>query len=156
VAVFPCPVAGTMVTSHEVELLFRVLFAPSYRAHWVNSIPSRPSCFQAVRTVFLAAPSPVFLRLRVHPLVNFASSPEYNAASNLPADRSRRAPFLGFRPPSRHQCMESTYRRVPSPAYGPPSAFLTLSTDYPSLHLLGLFRPRATCEIHPTGVFPAT
>jgi hypothetical protein len=36
------------------------------------------------------------LRLRVHPLLSFASSPESVAASNLPVGRSHQAPSLGF------------------------------------------------------------
>jgi hypothetical protein len=44
----------------------------------------------------------------------------------------------------------------PIPAYVPPSAFLTLSTVYSSLNLVGLFHPTATSEICSTGGFPGT
>jgi hypothetical protein len=43
----------------------------------------------------------------------------------------------------------------PTLAYGPPSAFLTLSTGYASLHLAGLFHPAATYGIHLSGVLSA-
>jgi hypothetical protein len=67
-----------------------------YRTHWVSPIPPRLSCFQVTLAVFLATPAPAFLRSRVHPLVSFASSPEYVTASNLPAGRNHRTPSLGF------------------------------------------------------------
>jgi len=39
-------------------------------------------------------------------------------------------------------------------ASGPPAAFLTLSTGYPSVHLVGLFHPTATSKILSSGAFP--
>jgi hypothetical protein len=45
--------------------------------------------------------------------------------------------------------------RSPIPTYVPPSTFLTLSTVCSSLHLVGLFHPTATSEIHPPRAFPA-
>ena len=51
--------------------------------------------------------------------------------------------------------MESTIRRVPTPDFVPPSAFLTLSTGYSSSHLAGLFHPTATSGIRSSGVFSA-
>ncbi len=63
----------------------------------LSRTPPRSHCFQPTPAVFLAAPVPVHLRFRVHPLVSLASSSEYVSASNLPADRSRRTPSLGLR-----------------------------------------------------------
>jgi hypothetical protein len=43
----------------------------------------------------------------------------------------------------------------PPLAYGPPTAFLTLSTASASLCLAGLFHPTATSRIHLSGALPA-
>jgi hypothetical protein len=75
-------------------------------------------------------------------------------APNLPHTLPCRAPSLGFRSPSRHQSEEFTCERASqiSP-YGPPTAFLTLSTACSSSNLAGLFHPAATSGIHLPGVF---
>jgi hypothetical protein len=57
-------------------------------------------------------PSPVPLRVRVHPLTSCASPTEYVAACHLPIARGLRAPSLGFRSPSRHKRVESTIRQA--------------------------------------------
>jgi hypothetical protein len=57
-------------------------------------------------------PSPVPLRVRVHPLVSFASPTEFVAAFHLPVARRLWAPSLGFCSPSRHECVESTVHRA--------------------------------------------
>lgn len=54
----------------------------------VSSWPSRD---------FLVIPAPGHLRFRVHPLVSFASSPEFVPANYLPDGRNRRAPSMGLR-----------------------------------------------------------
>lgn len=94
--VFHYFVAEVPVASHEVKLLCRVLFVSPYRTHWVNPIPPRPCCFQLTLAVFLATPAPAVLRLRVHPLISFAPSPEYVTASHQPISRSQRAPSVRF------------------------------------------------------------
>jgi len=73
-------------------LLYRVLFAPWYRACRVSSFPLWPWRFCLAFAVFPAAPAPEPLRVRVHPLVSFGPSSEYVIALRLLADRSRRAP----------------------------------------------------------------
>ena len=105
-------VTATAAASHEVVLLFRVLFVSSYRARWVSSTPPRPSCFQVTRAAFRATPAPVPLRERVHPLLSFASSPEYGAISDPLDGLDRPTPSLGFPAPSRQQYWESTSRRA--------------------------------------------
>jgi hypothetical protein len=57
-------------------------------------------------------PSPVPLRVRVHPLLSFASPTEFVAACHLPFARRLWAPPLGSRSPSRHKCVESTICRA--------------------------------------------
>lgn len=103
-----------------------------------------------------STPAPVLVKVRVHPLRNFASSSENYSV------------FIG-----RHPKMTSTptqvsflfatttpgvhYRRSSNaPPNVPPSAFLTLSMVYSSQCTVGLFRPTATCRIRTSGVFPAT
>ena len=86
---------------------------PPYRAYRVSSIPPCPCCFQPTFAVFLVAPSPAFLRLRVHPLLGLLplQSPSQVV---ICAPLSLRAPSLGFPlSPSRHQCLESTHSRLP-------------------------------------------
>jgi hypothetical protein len=51
------------------------------------------------------------LRVRVHPLMSFASSPEYVAACHLLDTRAERLPW-GLASPSRQKRTESTYRRA--------------------------------------------
>jgi hypothetical protein len=110
-----------------------------------------------VFAVFLATPSPAFLRLRVHPLVGLLplqrTSPVF-----ICTPLSLRAPSLGFpiflyRDTSASSPLTAG---IPCPAFVPPTAFLTLSTVYSSLHLAGLFHPAATSEIHSSGVSPSS
>ena len=73
-------------------------------------------------------------------------------APNLPT-RKVWTPSLGFSSPSRHQQREFTGERASQVSlFGPPSAFLTLSTVYSSLCLAGLFRPATTSGISLSGV----
>jgi hypothetical protein len=60
---------------------------------------------------FSSAPSPVPLRVRVHPLMGFASPTEYVAACYLPDTSAERLPG-GLVSHSRQKRTESTYRRA--------------------------------------------
>jgi hypothetical protein len=117
--------------------------------------PTSDSLFPTVRWSSFAAGPRSRLKDRVHPLLSSTSPSEFVAASHLPDTRKYRTPPLGFPSPSRHQHVESTRRRVSAPDYGPPSAFLTLSTGCSSTRLAGLFHPAATSEIRTSGSFPA-
>jgi hypothetical protein len=149
-------VTNATVTSHKVGLLYRVLCAPQYRGYWVTSIPPWPACFQVTFAVFLAAPAPAVLRSRVHPLVSFASFPEYSCLSSA----RRPQPTNTFRGVS--LSFATSIREVhratgfPVPAFVPPSAFLTLSTGSSFPYLAGLFRPAAASEIHLQGFSPVS
>ena len=113
------------------------------------------SSFPTDRDGLPPAPSPCLLQDRVHPLVSFASSTEFVPASDPPDARRRQAPPLGFQRLLRDMSSASPLTGgFPRPTYVPPAAFLTLSTAYSSLHLVGLFHPTATSEIRPSGVFP--
>jgi hypothetical protein len=103
---------------------------------------------------FPLAPSPVPLRVRVHPLMGFASPTEYVAACHLLDTRAERLPWGSV--PIRDTSVRSPLiTGLPRPDYVPPSAFLTLSTGCSSTHRAGLFHPTATSGIHTSGVFPA-
>jgi hypothetical protein len=73
--------------------------------------PTSSPCFQRLDG-FSSVPSPVPLRVRVHPLLSSSSPTEFVAAFHLPFARGLRAPSLGFRSPSRHECVESTVHRA--------------------------------------------
>jgi hypothetical protein len=60
---------------------------------------------------FPSVPSPVPLRVRVHPLMSLASPSEYVLLVTCPTPQ-RRAPSLGSASPSRQKRLESTPRRV--------------------------------------------
>jgi hypothetical protein len=95
------------------------------------------------------------LRSRVHPLLSFAPSSEYTVTSHLFSTRKRQTPSLGLLRLLRDISAQSPLNgRLPSPTYVPPSAFLTPSTAYSSLHLADLFHPATTSEIHSSGVCP--
>ena len=107
-----------------------------------------PGCLRGLTST----PAPVLSRVRVHPLVSFTSPSEFYRSKPAPHARCV-APSLGFPSPSRHQQRESTSKRASHVSlFGPPSAFLTLSTAYSSLCLAGLFHPAATSGIHLSGV----
>jgi hypothetical protein len=103
---------------------------------------------------FPLAPSPVPLRVRVHPLVSFASSTEYVAACHLPGTRAEHLPW-GFVPIRDTSVRSPLTTGFPRPGYVPPSAFLALSAVCSSTHRVGLFHPTATFGIHTSGDFPA-
>jgi hypothetical protein len=119
------------------------------------SIPPLPHRFRRTDVVFPSTPAPVFLRIRVHPLVSFISPSE--RLPLVPARLSCDAELLpwGSCSSSRHRFVESTSDRHPGPVYVPPSTFLTSSTAYSSTRLVGLFHPTTTSRIHASGAFPA-
>jgi hypothetical protein len=73
-------------------------------------VPISSPCFQRLDG-FSPVPSPVPLRVRVHPLVSFASPSEYVLLVTCPTPK-RRTPSLGSCSPSRHKRVKSTLRRV--------------------------------------------
>lgn len=150
-------VTVTAASSHEVVLLFRVLFALSYRAHWVTPIPPRSVCFQMTLAVFLAAPSPVHLRARVHPLVSFASSPESFLSPTCQLTAINQHLPWGFVPSSRQQYERSTYRRAShvSPTFRP-QCFAHSRRLSPAPTWWTYFIPHAVSKVHLTGGFPDT
>ena len=117
--------------------------------------PASSSAVSNCSTVFPACRSPVPLRVRVHPLVSFASSSEYVAAFYLPFARRLRAPTrvsFPFATSTREVHLPASF---PTLACVPPAAFLTLSTAYSFTTLAGLFHPATTSGINSSGVFPA-
>src|SRR5690606_11331625 len=96
-------------------------------------------------------PAPVPLRDRVHPLLSFSSSSEFQPLRTCPAPRCEDA-FLGVSFPIATSGPGVHLRAsIPISPYGPPSAFLTLSTVCSSSSLAGLFHPAATSGIHLSG-----
>jgi len=75
--------------------------------------PTSSPCFQRLGG-FSSAPSPVPLRVRVHPLMSLASSTEYVAACHLLDTRAERLPW-GPSSHSRHKRTESTKHRGSHP-----------------------------------------
>ena len=99
---------------------------------------------------------PHFICIRwVHPLRRFFFSLEFVSILSPLRTRTYSTPFLRFLSPSRHQLEESTYGERPTSHLVPFSVFLTLSTAYSSLSLLGLFHPKATFKIRFPGVLPS-
>jgi hypothetical protein len=68
-------------------------------------------CFQRLEG-FPSVPSPVPLRVRVHPLLSLTSPSEYVLLVTCPTPLLGRAPSLGSASPSRQKRLESTQRRV--------------------------------------------
>jgi hypothetical protein len=114
--------------------------------------PTLSPCFQRL-SGFSSAPSPVPLRVRVHSLMDFASPSEFTACH--PLDTNAEHLSWGFAPIRDMSVWSPLTAGLPTPGYVPPSAFLTLSTDYSSTHRAGLFHPTATSGIHTSGVSPA-
>jgi len=69
--------------------------------------------------------------------------------------RTHSTPSLRFCSPSRHQCKESTFGKLPSSYLVPFSVFRPPSTVYSSSHLLGLFHPKTVSKINFSRAFPA-
>jgi hypothetical protein len=151
----PTPRRRVAGRSHEVELPFRVFVCNAVVSLLGRSRPPRSWPFPADPRGFPGATVPRLLRVRVHPLLGFASSSEIQPLG--PAHRAHAVnAFLGVPPLHRDISAKSPLGgRVPVPAYVPPSAFRTLSTACSSSHLAGLFHPAATSEVPSSGVFPA-
>jgi len=104
------PVAGDSAVSHEVGCTLECCEHWSIRCIGLP-VPTSSRNFQRL-CGFPSVPSPVPLRVRVHPLMRFTSPTEYVAACHLPFARKLWAPSLGSLSPSRHKCVESTIRQV--------------------------------------------
>ena len=118
--------------------------------------PLQPCCFQLTHAVFTSRPSPVPLRVRVHPLVRLPSLQSPSSIQARPIHRSGRTTFPeSFAPFATSAKRIYLPASVPLLAYVPSSAFLTLSTVSASFCLAGLFHPAATSGIHLSGFFPA-
>jgi hypothetical protein len=103
--------------------------------------------------VFPAAPAPVLLRKRVHPLLSFSSPTECVAAPTLSGTRERQTPVLGFVPHRDINSQSPLMGRAPTLHHlVPPAAFHTPSTVCSSARLAGLFHPAATSWVHTPGV----
>jgi hypothetical protein len=103
-------------------------------------------------------PSPVPLRVRVHPLVSFSSPPEYILLGH-PSDPNAEAlasnTSQGLVPIRDMSSWSPRFDEHPRPICVPPSAFLTLSAISSSNYRAGLFHPTATSGIRTSGVFLA-
>jgi len=131
----------------------------------VNAVPAGVSSYprparrhdfsRALWLHFLRRP-PSSCEFRVHPLVSFASSSEYD---RLEPARRTNAPSAFLEVLRPHRGMNSgdpLAAGLSSPTYGPSSAFHTPSTVFALHCLVGLFHPTTTSGIHLPGVFPAT
>jgi len=109
-------------------------------------------------------PSPRSLRVEVHPAVRFTSSSELydfrpapdSCRPDLAAVPTRaEAPSLGF-PALFATSAGGVHTRtgIPSPCFGPSSAFRTPSTVYATTGLAGLFRPATAYRVRPSGDSP--
>jgi len=119
-------------------------------------LPLRPCCFQPTPADFTSPPSPVPLRVRVHPFIRLPSLQSPLSFQTRPVCRSTQdnLPRVSF--PIATSVVRIYFpASFPPLAYVPSPAFLTLSTGYSSLHLAGLFHPAATSRIHLSGAFPA-
>jgi len=121
-------------------------------------LPPRTRCFQQFGG-FPSVPSPVPLRVRVHPLVSFASPSEYILLCH-PSDPCAEAlvpnTSQGSLPIRDMSNWSQPVDELPRLTFVSSSAFLTLSTISSSNYRVGLFHPTATSGICTTGVFPAT
>jgi hypothetical protein len=117
--------------------------------------PPRRRGFPRVPAAPRPASSPAPLRDRVHPLVSFASSSEYEPLRICPAHGcAERLPW-GLVPNRGISCGDPLASEVPPSPYGPPPAFRTPSTAFALHCLVGLFHPTTTSGIHLSGGFPA-
>jgi len=114
--------------------------------------PTKPPRFRRTSWYFTARRPPL-LSQWVHPLVSFASPSEFSSPYP-PGTSRRRAPSMGFRPPSRHQLTESTHASIPSPL----RSVLEVSHLLDGLLLLqpcGFISPRSHVRDSPFRVFPS-
>jgi hypothetical protein len=94
---------------------------------------------------------PTLVKVRVHPRLSFAPSPEFIPTSHLPATRMWHAPSLGFHPPQRPQSSESTPRRtLPSSSSIHPQRF-SRSRRFPPRHSLQVCFTLLPPEVPPSG-----
>ena len=98
-------------------------------------------------------PAPGLLRDRVHPSMSFTSPTEFQPLQACPALSCEDASLGVSFPIATSTGRVHLRASIPSPLYGPPSAFLTPSTVYASLCLADFFHPAATSGIHLPGIF---
>jgi hypothetical protein len=124
----------------------------------VSSTPLWPCRFRLTCEVFPPAPSPVFLRIRVHPLRSLAPSSEYVATCQIrpmPAS-TEHSPWVSV-PSSRQQHKESTIDALSTARLTfRPQCFSHSRRFTPPRTFVGLFHPTATCKVHSSGGFPST
>lgn len=120
-------------------------------------LPPRACSFQQLGGL-PSVPSPVPLRVRVHPLVSFASPTEYILLCH-PSDPNAEAlapntsqGLVPIRDRSNWSPLSMSFPRL---IFVSPSAFLTLSAISSSKYRVGLFHPTATSGIRSSGGFPA-
>lgn len=115
-------VTATPTASHQVEMLYRVLWVPPYQAHWVGPIPPRPCCFQTgprglpsdtvPRVLSIAGSSSRGLApcsenfTSCHLRSAFASRAFLGVTSSLHRDINASSPLSGSRPNS---CLRSAH-----------------------------------------------
>jgi hypothetical protein len=146
-------VAGAPVASHEVELHFRVFYAPRHRAHSVGSDPPWSCGFPLTFADCARCAGPRFLAItgsssralgslyRVRCCLTSARRPKLSCAS-LGISSS-------FATSVRRIHFPASFRRL---AYGPPSVFLTPSTVFASPDLCGLVSSHCHVRGCSTGV----
>jgi hypothetical protein len=116
-------------------------------------LPPGTHCFQWLGG-FPSVLSPVPSRVRVHPLMSFASPTEYVLVATCPTRMPEYPSRVSF--PFATQAYEVHYiGEFPTLTLVPPSVFLTLSTACSFTYLVGLFHPTATSWIRTSGSFPA-
>lgn len=115
-------------------MLFRVLFAAKLQAHWVRLLPPR-FAVSSEPVVLPLPPSPVPLRDRVHPLVSFSSTSEFQPLLTCPTPRCEDA-FLGVLFP-----FATSVRRVHLQASFPVLALWSVLSVSRALDGLLLFEP---------------
>jgi len=115
--------------------------------------PTMTSLFPESLCGVTPPPSPVLLRVRVHPPMSFASPTEYELLQSCPmCCHTERLPW-GFLPHRGNNKQSPLPSELPmSRPTVPPSAFLAPSTVCSSACLAGLFHPAATSGIHLPGV----
>jgi len=121
-------------------------------------LPPRTCCFQQFGGL-PSVPSPVPLRVRVHPLVSYTSPTEYVLLchpSDPNAETLASNTSQGLLPIRDMSNWSQPIDELPRLTFVSSSAFLTLPTISSSNYRVGLFHPTATSGICTSGVFPAT
>jgi len=136
----------------------------SSRACWVARIRLGLRCFQLTFADFLHRRPPQTFACGF--ILSCAWFPSRVLELSPPVASRRRAPSLGFLPPSRHVSLGvhshqdllslALTSQASQACFVPPSTFRTSSTVCSSKSLVGLFHPTATSGVHSAGVSPPT